>query len=330
MIPSRRGPALALGLMAGLIAALVVGCRSEVHTAVPVPPREMPAQTAYIGVIATPALATASLPPSAPPAVVTNASLVAAAYPEALEQARAASAAVEAVTLVPSAPPARAAASAAQAATRAVSARARVIDRVPTTDRRVALTFDAGADRGYAEQILNTLRAANVRASFGMTGQWAEANPDLLRRMVAEGHHLINHTQSHDSFTGLSTGRGPKPAAARARELQLTEEAVQRIGGVTTKPYFRPPYGDMDATVSEDVYAQGYDVVAMWTVDSLGWNGLSRTGIEERCLRLAAPGAVYIFHVGSAAQDGPALPTVIEGLRRQGYQMGTLDWLLHP
>lgn len=211
---------------------------------------------------------------------------------------------------------------------RSTGARATVVDRVPVADRRVALTFDAGADRGYAEAILDTLRATEVKASFGMTGQWAEANPDLLRRMVAEGHHLINHTQTHDSFTGFSTGRGPKSSEARIRELDLTELAVQRIANATTKPYFRPPYGDMDSTVTEDVKAAGYDIVAIWTVDSLGWNGLSRASIEARCLRLALPGAIYIFHVGAAAQDGPALPAVIAGLRREGYRMGTLDWLL--
>ncbi len=211
---------------------------------------------------------------------------------------------------------------------RSTGARATIVDRMPVVDRRVALTFDAGADRGYAEAILDTLRATEVKASFGMTGQWAEANPDLLRRMVAEGHHLINHTQTHDSFTGFSTGRGPKSSEARIRELDLTELAVQRIANATTKPYFRPPYGDLDSTVAEDVQAAGYDIVAMWTVDSLGWNGLSRASIEARCLRLASPGAIYIFHVGAAAQDGPALPAVIAGLRREGYRMGTLDWLL--
>lgn len=219
---------------------------------------------------------------------------------------------------------------AAQAAPRVAGGRARIVDRVQTTEKRVALTFDAGADRGYAEQILGTLRNAGVHASFGMTGHWAEANPDLLRQMVAEGHHIINHTQTHDSFTGFSTGRAPKSSEARARELAMTESAVLRIAGVSTKPYFRPPYGDLDTSVREDVHLQGYDIVAMWTVDSQGWNGLSRAGIEARCLRMASPGAVYIFHVGSAAQDGPALPAIIEGLRAQGYELGTLEWLLSP
>ncbi|HEY2593413.1 MAG TPA: polysaccharide deacetylase family protein, partial [Chloroflexota bacterium] len=72
----------------------------------------------------------------------------------------------------------------------------------------VALTFDAGADRGYAEAILDTLKTEGVPASFGMTGQWAQANPDLVQRMVAEGHRLINHTWEHRSWTGLSDQRG--------------------------------------------------------------------------------------------------------------------------
>lgn len=303
-----------------IVAALVAGalsaaCASSTPPPASEPARATPPPTAYIGTLAA---APAS---STPPEVVDD----------LYEMVRIASiAVVEAPPVLPSVPPSGPTAVATPRAPRAGGTRARVVDRAATADKRVALTFDAGADRGYAEQILNTLRDAGVHASFGMTGQWAEANPDLLRRMVADGHHLINHTQTHDSFTGHSTGRGPKSAEARARELAMTEQAVQRIAGVSTKPYFRPPYGDLDATVSEDVYAQGYDVVAMWTVDSQGWNGLPRAGIEARCLRAAAPGAVYIFHVGSAAQDGPALPGVIEGLRTQGYQMGTLDWLLRP
>lgn len=299
-------------VVAALVAgALAAACAGNAPPPASEPVRATPPPTAYIGALA------------ATPAASGTSEVMGDVH----EFARIASAGM--VEIPPTLPSMPAAARTPQAP-RVASARARMVERGPTAERRVALTFDAGADRGYAEQILDTLRDAGVRASFGMTGQWAEANPDLLRRMVAEGHHLINHTQTHDSFTGFSTGRAPKPAEARARELDLTERAVQRIAGATTKPYFRPPYGDIDASVIEDVQAQGYDIVAMWTVDSQGWNGLSRSAIEARCLRMAAPGAVYIFHVGSAAQDGPALLAVIDGLRKQGYQMGTLDWLLKP
>ena len=60
----------------------------------------------------------------------------------------------------------------------------------------VALTFDAGADRGYAEDILDTLADAHIPATFGMTGQWASAYPELVQRMAADGHMLINHTRT--------------------------------------------------------------------------------------------------------------------------------------
>lgn len=69
----------------------------------------------------------------------------------------------------------------------------------------VALTFDAGADRGYAEAILDTLDEYGIKASFGITGHWAEENPDLVARMVEDGHMVFNHTWTHRSFTGFST-----------------------------------------------------------------------------------------------------------------------------
>ena len=193
---------------------------------------------------------------------------------------------------------------------------------------RVSLTFDAGADVGYTADILDTLARERVVASFGLTGAWVEQNPALVKRMAAEGHHLINHTWSHDSFTGLSTGRGPKTRAQRWEELDRTEAVIQRVAGVSTLPYFRPPYGDMDASVLADVGARGYTVTAMWAVDSAGWNGLSAPRIVERTLRLTGPGAILIFHVGSQSQDAAALPAIIRGLRERGYEFVSVRTLV--
>jgi peptidoglycan/xylan/chitin deacetylase (PgdA/CDA1 family) len=208
------------------------------------------------------------------------------------------------------------------------SASARVVYRGPTDRNFIALSFDAGSDAGYTAQILDTLRERGVRASFGITGRWAEQNPDLMRRIVADGHHLINHTYNHDSFTGLSTRRGPISPAARAEQLAKTEAVVRSIAGAEFGPYFRPPYGDFDASVNADVGAHGYAYNVMWTVDSLGWNGLPARGIIDRCLEGAVPGAIYIFHVGGQSQDGPALPAVIDGLRARGYALGTVAELI--
>jgi peptidoglycan/xylan/chitin deacetylase (PgdA/CDA1 family) len=119
--------------------------------------------------------------------------------------------------------------------------RALTITQLETSRKLVALTFDAGSDAGYASRILDTLKANKVKASFGMTGQWAEAHPALLRRIVREGHTVMDHTYSHRSFTGSSTGTAPLSYKQRSHELRKTESAVQRIAGVSTKPYFRPP-----------------------------------------------------------------------------------------
>ena len=189
----------------------------------------------------------------------------------------------------------------------------------------VALTFDAGADRGYAADILDILQAEGVVATFGMTANWAEDNPDLILRMVNEGHTLINHTETHRSWTGRSTGAAPLTSAERAEELRATEAVVDAIAGYDMRPYFRPPYGDYDDSVVADLQANGYTVNVMWTVDSLGWNGLSASEITARTIDGTVPGAIHLFHVGAASQDAAALPDIIAGLRELGYRFVTVQ-----
>ena len=203
-----------------------------------------------------------------------------------------------------------------------------VIRKGDTSRKIVAFSFDAGADAGFASQILDTLAANGIHASFGMTGRWAERNPELLQRMVREGHHLINHTYDHASMTGASTKTAPLTREQRWEELDRTETIVAQLTGATTKPYFRPPYGDFDASVNEDVGARGYAYNVLWTVDSRGWMGWSAGAIIQRCLEQAEPGAIYVFHVGSASQDGPALQAIIDGLRGQGYFIGAVPDVL--
>lgn len=267
-------------------------------------------------------------PPDASPASATTVPTSAVSAATATATSGPTSAASPAAQAPPATPAATPTATAAPTPPPERTGSARVLDRGPTTRRFVALTFDAGADAGYTSQILDVLRAQGVTASFGITGTWAEQNPELLRRIVREGHHLINHTYDHDSFTGVSTNRAAKTRAQRWSELDRTVEAVREIAGVEIGPYFRPPYGDYDASVNGDVYARGYDYNVMWTVDSLGWRGVSANEIVTRCLTNAQPGAIYIFHVGSASQDANALERVIAGLRDAGYGMGSVPQLL--
>jgi len=189
----------------------------------------------------------------------------------------------------------------------------------------VALTFDAGADRGYAEDILDLLHDEHVPASFGITGQWAKANPDLVRRMAAEGHLVINHTFDHQSFTGLSDQRGGLSPAQRRTELQQADAIIAPLIGHSTKPWYRLPYGDDDARVAQDLAAAGYTRKAGWTIDTLGWRGVSAAEIVDRSLKLAEPRAVYVLHVGHASQDGPALDRIVTGLRERGFGFVSMD-----
>jgi peptidoglycan/xylan/chitin deacetylase (PgdA/CDA1 family) len=192
------------------------------------------------------------------------------------------------------------------------------IRRGPTDRAVVALTFDAGSDAGYASAILDTLRRNGVTASFGITGRWAEANPALVRRMAAEGHQLLNHSWDHPSFTGYSTDDPPLSREERLDQLARAEAAIVAASGVGARPWFRPPFGDEDASVRADVGSAGYRYEVMWTIDSLGWKGLDPAAITQRCLDAAAPGTIYLLHVGAQSADALALQGIIDGLRARG------------
>lgn len=201
---------------------------------------------------------------------------------------------------------------------------AQTIHRFPTSEPAIALTFDAGSDRGFTTQILDTLAANEIKASFGLTGAWARDNPDLVQRIGAEGHHVINHTFSHRSFTGRSDGLRGLTADERIAELEQTDAIIAPLIGRSTRPWFRPPYGDYDDGVLVQIAAAGYTYNAMWTIDTLGWNGLSAQAIVDRTLAGAAPGAIVLLHVGSGSRDAAALQPMIDALRARGYHFATL------
>jgi peptidoglycan-N-acetylglucosamine deacetylase len=193
---------------------------------------------------------------------------------------------------------------------------------------RISLTFDAGADRGYALQILQTLERAHVRATFGMTGRWAVANPDLVRRMARDGDTFINHTYDHRSFTGVSDRTKGLNASERTSELTRTEGVIRRLTGRSTKPFFRPPFGDYDSATLQLAARLGYPKVVMWTVDSLGWEKVSTASIIQRCSALVSPGAIVLMHVGIQSNDARALPTLIAFWKHEHYRFVTIPQLL--
>lgn len=185
----------------------------------------------------------------------------------------------------------------------------------------VALTFDLGIpSSGALPSVLDTLERAAVRATFFITGSWAEAQPDVLRRIVAAGHELANHSYSHPNFTQID------PAQARW-ELERTDEVAQAIAGQTTRPYFRPPFGAYNRAVLELVERLGYRIV-MWTLDSADWRPESTVAsIAQRVGHRTAPGDIAVMH-GYVPKTAQALPTILERLAARGLQAGTLSDVL--
>lgn len=158
----------------------------------------------------------------------------------------------------------------------------------PRDVNAVALTFDTGVRAGHVPEVLDILKERGKLATFGITGVWAVTNPDLLKRIVEEGHAVINHSWSHASFTGEDTFTEPLSADEMRDELRRTEEKVQEIADVSIRPYFRPPYGDYDALVNQVLRAEGYEYNVLWLIDSLGWEGRSANSIVAVTLANAA------------------------------------------
>jgi peptidoglycan/xylan/chitin deacetylase (PgdA/CDA1 family) len=206
-----------------------------------------------------------------------------------------------------------------------------IVDRGSNGRLEVALTFDAGADTGYAAEILDLLRDEGIKASFGMTGVWAEANPDLVRRMVAEGHQLINHTWDHSSLTGANTQMPPMTPEQVTQQLADTEAVVRDLTGYEMRPYFRPPYGDYDAASLGYLYDNGYSETIWWTCDTRGWAGWGAQQIVDYCTTNIAEDEILLLHVGAAAVgDFEALPGLIQFFRDSGYSFVTIEQMLQP
>jgi peptidoglycan/xylan/chitin deacetylase (PgdA/CDA1 family) len=203
------------------------------------------------------------------------------------------------------------------------------IERIPTTSRVVALTFDAGANADAVQSILATLAAEKVPGTFFLTGDFVGRFPGASQSIRTAGHRLANHSVNHPAFTSL-TG-----SEIRA-EVRGAEEDIRAVTGGDPRPFFRFPFGDRDARTIAAVNDLGY-LAVRWTVDTLGWQGTSGgrsvAEVTQRVLDTARPGQIVLMHVGSHPTDGStldadALPDVISGLRAEGYRFVTLDALL--
>lgn len=213
-----------------------------------------------------------------------------------------------------------------------VTAEAVVFDRGSSGRLEIALTFDAGEGAGYTEDILDLLDDYGIKGTFGVTGQWAENNPELMQRIVDEGHQVLNHTYDHRSFTGFSPGTEPLTPEERQDQVLTTEDIILDITGYKSAPYFRYPYNDYDAASLVELDEIGFPIIAGYTCDSLGWFGYTAAEIAEKCGVASddgGPGAVILMHVVQEA-DFEALPLLIDEYLAADYGFVTFEQIIQP
>ena len=202
---------------------------------------------------------------------------------------------------------------------------------VRTANKIVALTFDGGSGAEAVDSILGTLKARHVPATFFLTGNFVVDFPAKARAIVAAGQRVGNHSVSHPHFIGEHL--------TDARMRAQVRDARQRIisaTGADPWPWFRFPYGDLNAHAISVVNSVGFVPIG-WTVDTLGWKGAKGTGITvttivKRVLAGLKPGEIVLMHVGAALDgttlDAAALPSIISALRARGYSFVTMDAML--
>ena len=258
-------------------------------------------------------------------------------------QARSTGAATNSAAVIPAATPTAtpsptAAASPTATATPTPSTQTPLTVRQITTDKRtVALTFSlASNDETPAKlrAILATLKQADIHATFGFRGDWAEANPDLVKEIVAGGHQLINATYDYQSFTGESTQSGPLSSTQVIEELTHDAQIIKQITGVDMAPYYRPPYGDTDtgdSTAVADAAAKaGYSVSVLWSIDTESWAEGRTVADMVASANKAEPGDIILFNITTAGgnKDVDALPQIIRDLGDKGFTFATVKELV--
>ena len=193
-----------------------------------------------------------------------------------------------------------------------------------TPKKEVALTFDDAPDPRYTPQVLDILKKYNVRATFFVVGTHATYYPELMKRIINEGHIIGNHSYDHPQFSKISIQQFES-------QVNKTNEIIKKTIGYTPR-FIRPPYG----SVTEDQLrwgAQKAYTFVNWDVDSLDWKGLSKEKVSCNILDAVKPGSIILQHAGGGKKSTlngsvQALPTIITTLRNKGYVLVTLDRLL--
>lgn len=192
-----------------------------------------------------------------------------------------------------------------------------------TTEKKIYLTFDAGFENGNTEPILEALKKHDVKATFFVVGHYLETAPELILRMVEEGHTVGNHTYHHYDMSKISDLTSFK------EEIQSVEEKYEEITGQKMTKYYRPPQGKYSLENLMMAKELGYHTF-FWSLAYVDWNQDAQPSHQDAFSKLTGrvhPGAIVLLH-NTSATNAEILDELLSKWEAGGYTFGTLDELI--
>ena len=189
-------------------------------------------------------------------------------------------------------------------------------------DKTVYLTFDAGYGNENLEKILDILKKHNIPAAFFLVGNYITENPELVKRMDAEGHIVGNHTMHHPDMSEIA---GKEDFA---EELAMLEEVYQQTVGKEMKKFYRPPQGKYSEENLKQANELGYKTI-FWSLAYVDWYENDQPSREEALNllnRRIHPGAVVLLH-STSKTNAQILQELIQGWKEKGYVFRSLEEL---
>ena len=191
-----------------------------------------------------------------------------------------------------------------------------------TTQKVLYLTFDAGYENGCTGKILDTLKKHHAPAAFFLVGNYREKNPDLVRRMVSDGHIVGNHTMHHPDMSKIEN------QAAFEKELLDLESLFTEITGNSMPKYYRPPQGNYSESNLKMAQQLGYRTVC-WSLAYVDWNNSAQPSAEAAFAKLLPrthDGAIVLLH-STSTTNAEILDELLTRWEQMGYRFGSLDEL---
>ena len=189
----------------------------------------------------------------------------------------------------------------------------------------IYLTFDAGYENGNTAKILDALKKHGVHAAFFVVGNYLETSPELVKRMVNEGHIVGNHTYHHPDMSKIASKEDFQ------RELTSLEEKFQEITGQTMPKYYRPPQGKYSVENLQMAKDLGYHTF-FWSLAYVDWYQDRQPSKEEAFKKLLGrihPGAIVLLH-STSSTNAAILDELLTSWEEMGYTFRSIDTLAAP